>query len=173
MNGFDIVAAVVVGVLTVIGFLKGMVRQIFGLVGVILGIFLATVYYQLCSRFLTSLHPGTAKAIAFIAIFFSCIFLAHILAWAVERFFESLRLGFLNRIGGAFLGFIKGVIIIAVVVMALTSFLSPNIGFLKTSHSIKYIRPVVLVLKKVSREEIRAKYNEKMGKKESASPGQK
>jgi len=130
---FDIIVLAVIGILTIIGLWKGMVRQIFGLLGVIAGYMLAMRFYQPCSKFLTDIHPGAAKAISFIAIFLACILVAHLIAWGIGRFFAVAKLGFLNRIGGGLLGFLKGCIIVSVGVMVLTTFLSANhslFGFL-------------------------------------------
>jgi membrane protein required for colicin V production len=173
MNTFDIIVIAIIGLMTLIGLWKGMVRQLFGLAGLIAGYMLAVRFHEPCSKFLTSFHPGTAKAISFIAIFLACILLAHIIAWVVGRFFAHSGLGFFNRIGGGLLGFLKGCIIIAVVVMVLTSFLPARNGLLKKSFTIKYVLPVTALLKKVTHEDIKAKYNEKIGKEKPTSPKQK
>jgi len=166
MDIFDIIVLAVVGILTIIGFWKGMVRQIFGLVGVIAGYGLAMRFYLPGSKYLTGIHPGAAKAISFIAIFLACILLAHIIGYIVGRLFKISKLGFINRIGGGFLGFLKGCVIIAVVVMVLTTFLSPDNRFFRKSSTIKYILAVTAVLKKVTRGDIKAKYDEKVGTEE-------
>lgn len=169
MNTFDILVIAVIGILTIIGFWKGMVKQVFGLLGVIAGYMLAMRFYQPCSKFLTSIHPGTAKVISFIAIFLACVLLAYLIGWGIGRFLAISKLGFLNRIGGGFLGFLKGCILVAVMVMVVTAFLSPNNTLFKNSSLMKYILPVTAVLKKVTREDIKAKYDEKMG---TEKPGQ-
>ena len=66
----------------------------------------------------------------------------------------------------------KGCIIIAVVVMVFTTFFLVNSSLFKKSHTIRYIRAGNAILKKVTREDIKAKYDEKLGKKKPASPKQ-
>jgi membrane protein required for colicin V production len=173
MSSFDIIVLVVVGTLTIIGFYNGMVRQLFGLAGFVAGYILAMRYYQQCSGFLTSFHPGTARAISFIAIFLACILAAHIIGWLVGRFFNISGLGFLNRIGGGFLGFLKGCLIVSLIVLVVTASDSAKSSFFKKSHTVKYVLPVASILKKVTREDIKAKYNEKIGKEKPVSPKQK
>jgi len=170
---FDIIVVAVIGVLTIIGLWKGMVKQISGLVGVIAGYVLAMRFYQPCSKFLTSIHPGGAKVISFIAIFLACILVAHLIGWGIGKLFTISKLGFLNRIGGGLLGFLKGCIIIAVAVIVLTAFLSSNSSFLGKSATIKYILPITAALKKVTREDIKAKYNEKIGTEKPVTSKQK
>ena len=170
---FDIIVIAVIGILTIIGLWKGMVRQLFGFAGLVAGYMLAMRFYQPCSKYLTSFHPGTAKAISFIAIFLACILVAHIIGWVVGRFFAISGLGFLNRIGGGLLGFLKGCIIVAVIVMVLTAFLRGNSSLFKKSSTIKYILPIVAQLKKVSHEDIKTKYNEKVRKEKPIPQKQK
>jgi membrane protein required for colicin V production len=119
---------------------------------------------------LTSFHPGTAKALSFIAIFLVCVIVAHIIGWAIGKFVSISGLGFLNRIGGGILGFLKGYLIVAVFVMVLHAFLPADNELFKTSRTIKYILPVTAIFKKVTHEDIKAKYNEKVGKGKGAAP---
>jgi membrane protein required for colicin V production len=167
---FDIIVLAVIGILTIAGLLSGMVKQLFGLAGVIGGYMLAMKYYQLCSKYLTSFHPGTARALSFIAIFLACIILAHIIGWLVGKFVTTTGLGFLNRIGGGLLGFVKGCLIVCVAVMVLNAFLPADTGFFKKSHTIKYIQCVTVLFKKVTHEDIEAKYDEKVGKEKAVAP---
>jgi membrane protein required for colicin V production len=170
---FDIIVLVVIGLLTVIGLFSGMLKQLFGLAGVLAGYMLAMRYYQFCAKYLTSFHPGTAKVLSFIAIFLACIVIAHIIGWLVGKFVTTTGLGFLNRIGGGLLGFLKGCLIVCVAVIVLNAFLPADTGFYKRSYTIKYIQRITAMFKKVSREEIRNKYEEKVGKGKTATPPKK
>jgi membrane protein required for colicin V production len=158
---FDITVLAVIGILTMIGLWKGVVKQLFGLLGVVAGYFLAMRFYQPCSKFLTSIYPGTAKVMSFIAIFLGSILVAHLLGWGVGRLFHISKLGFLNRIGGGLLGFLKGCLMVSVMVMLINAYLPGDTGLFKKSSTMKYIRPVTVVLKKVTHSDIKAKYNEK------------
>ena len=172
MGAFDIIVVAIIGIVTIIGFWKGMVKQIFGLLGVIAGYILAVRFYHPFSKSLPIIHPGIARVVSFIAIFLACMLIAHLIGWGIGRFFAKSKLGFLNRIGGGFLGFLKGCILVAVLVTVLTTFLSANNSLFKKSSTMKYIRLVTTVLKKVTREDIKAKYEEKTGT-EKPRPKQK
>jgi membrane protein required for colicin V production len=170
---FDIVVLVVVGILTIAGLFSGMVKQLFGLAGVIGGYMLAMRYYQFCSKYLTSFSPGTARAISFVLIFLACIVAAYFIGWLVGKIVTISGLGFFNKMGGALLGFVKGCLIICVMVIVLNTFFPADTGFYKRSHTIKYIQRVTALFKKVTREEIRNKYEEKVGKGKTATPPKK
>jgi membrane protein required for colicin V production len=167
---FDIAVLAVIGLLTIVGLFHGMVRQLFGLAGIAAGYILAMRYYEVCSKYMTSFHPGTARALSFIAIFLACVVVAHIIGWAVGKFVTMSGLGFFNRIGGGLLGFLKGYLIVAVVVMVLHAFLPADTGLFKKSRTMKYILPVTAMFKKVTRDDIRMQYEEKVGKGKTAAP---
>jgi membrane protein required for colicin V production len=170
---FDIIVFAFIGILTIVGLWKGLVKQLFGLLGVIAGYLLAVSFYQTCSKFFTSVPPGTARIMSFVTIFLACILAAHLIGWGVGRLLAISKLGFFNRIGGGLLGFFKGCIIISVMVMVLTAFLPGYTSLFKKSSTIKYILPVTAALKKVTHEDIKTKYNEKIGKEKPTLPKQK
>jgi membrane protein required for colicin V production len=170
---FDIIVLAVIGILTIIGLWKGVVKQLFGLLGVVAGYLLAMRFYQPCSKFLTSIYPGTAKVISFIAIFLASILVAHLIGWGVGRLLAISKLGFLNRIGGGLLGFLKGSLIVSVMVIVVTAYLPGDTSLFKKSSTIKYILPITAALKKVAHGDFKAKYNEKAGKEKPMLPKQK
>ena len=90
---FDIIVLAVIGILTIIGLWKGVVKQLFGLLGVVAGYLLAMRFYQPCSKFVTSIYPGTAKVISFIAIFLASILVAHLIGWGVGRLLAYFKIG--------------------------------------------------------------------------------
>lgn len=170
---FDIVVLGVIGILTIIGLWKGALKQFFGLLGVVAGYILAMRFYQLCSGFLTSIHPGIARVTSFMAIFLASILVANLMGWAVGRLLGTSKLGFPSRIGGALLGFLKGCLVVTVTVMLINTYLPGDDTLFKNSSTIGYIRIVTAALKKVTRADIKARYNEKVGKGSPVPPEQK
>jgi membrane protein required for colicin V production len=164
MNTFDIAVVLVVGGLTVLGFFKGMVKQLVALAGVVAGYMMAMRFYEPASHFFTSFRPGTAKVISFIAIFAVCIVCAHIIGELVGKLFGISGLGLLNRIGGGLVGFLKGCVIVSLAAMAVIAFHPTNNTLFKGSSTIKYILPVVEVMKSISPEDVKSRYNKEVEK---------
>ena len=157
----DVVVLVVAGLFTIIGLWKGMLREFFGLLGVVAGYVLAMRLYLPCSKFLAGFHPGTARTISFIGIFLACVVVAHLMGWLAGRCFASSKPGFFSRAFGGFFGLVKGCVIIAFAVMILMVFYPAGSGFLKNSSTMKHILPLTTALKKVTRADVKAKYDEK------------
>ena len=167
---FDIIVLAVVGVLTLLGLWKGLVRQIVGLAGVAAGYVIAIKFYgPLAAKFLTGFRPATGHVISFLAIFIACIIAASIIGWVAEKLISTAGLGILNRIGGGILGAVKGCLIVSVVVMLMVSFLPPHSGVFKGSRTMKYIQPMAGIASRLAPKNIRTRYDEKAAKMERPS----
>ena len=162
MNMFDIIVLTVVGILTLLGLWKGLVRQVVGLAGVAAGYVIAMKFDgPLAAKFLTGFRPATGKVIAFLAIFIACIIAASIIGWIAEKLMGAAGLGILNRVGGGILGGAKGCLIVSVVVMVLIAFLPPNSGVFKGARTMKYIQPIAGIVSRLAPKNIRTRYDEK------------
>jgi membrane protein required for colicin V production len=158
---FDVAVLAVIGVLTLFGVLRGLVRQVVGFAGVIAGCIFAMKFYgPLAAKFLAGFSPVTGHIISFLAIFMACIIAASVVGWMTGRLVSSAGLGILNRIGGGLLGGAKGCLIVAVVTMLLIAFLPPNNGVLRGGTLI-YIQPLAGLISTFAPKSINTKYDEK------------
>ncbi len=159
---FDVIVLGVVGISTLLGLWKGLVRQVVGLAGLVGGYVMAVKFYgPFAAKFLTGFRPATASVISFLAIFVACIIAASIIGWIAEKLMGTTGLGFLNRVGGGILGGAKGCLIISVAVMMLIAFLPPNSTVFKDSGTMKYIRPVADIVSRFAPQSIKTRYDEK------------
>ena len=157
---FDIVVVAVIGILILLGLLKGLVRQAVGLAGVIVGYVLAMKFYApLAAKLLTGLRPATGHVAGFLIIFVACIVVASIVGWVAGKLLKIAGLGFLNRIAGALLGGVKGCLIVAAVTVMLVAFLPSDSSLLKGSGTFKYLRPVADTISRFAPEAVKKKYD--------------
>jgi len=162
---FDIIVLAVVGVLTLLGLWKGLVRQIVGLAGVVAAYAIAMKFYgPLAAKYLTGFHQATGNIISFLAIFIACIIAASIIGWIAGKLMSTAGLGILNRIGGGILGGVKGCLIVSIAVMMMVAFLPPNSGVFKGARTMKYIRPMADIVSRLAPESISTRYEEKAAK---------
>jgi len=167
---FDTIVLTVVGVVTLLGLWKGLVRQVVGLGGVAAGYVIAMKFYgTLSAKFLTGFRLATGYVISFLAIFIACIIAASIIGWIAGKLLGGAGLGILNRIGGGILGGAKGCLIVSVAVMMLIAFLPPNSGVFKGSGTMKYIQPMAGIASRLAPKNIRTRYDEKAAKMERPS----
>lgn len=94
---------------TVIGFIQGAFKQIAHTVGVILGLILAILLCQQFGEYLSEKMDASSdfsRMIAFILIAVIVPVALGIIASFLTKLFSTLRIGFLNRLAGAAIGFI-------------------------------------------------------------------
>jgi len=109
MNWLDIVIMVGIGVATFIGVIKGIIKIVLTLAGLVVGIFLAGRYYVPFSQHLTFIHQASlAKAAAFAIIFIGVMVIAIVLARLLKWAASVMMLDWANRLGGGILGFVVG-----------------------------------------------------------------
>ena len=102
------------------GFRKGIVAQLGGIVGIVLGVWLAFRYSDRFGAWL-GLDPEIAYYIAFIIIVVAAVILIGLVGWAIGKLFNMVGLGLINRAGGVVLSLAKTVLILGVLLMAFTA----------------------------------------------------
>jgi len=122
-NWLDFVLLAVVLVTVVIGLVKGFIREVIGVAAVILGLVLAGQYYENLSALLRPLISPEMldHFVSFLLIFFAVVVLGWVTASLLSRWTKGPFKFFNHLLGGAF-GFLKGLLICGVVVMALLVF---------------------------------------------------
>ncbi len=124
MNWLDIVILVVIVIATFWGLWIGLIRAALFLVGIIVGVFLAGRYYIPLSQHLSFIsQEGAAKVVAFAIILVGVIIIATLLAWLLTRVVSKLKLGWVNRLGGAVFGLLLGAILCGAVLAMWVKFL--------------------------------------------------
>ncbi|MFC1967657.1 CvpA family protein [Chloroflexota bacterium] len=109
MNWLDIVIIVLILVPTVMGLKAGLIKTVLTLAGVIIGVILAGRYHGLLAEQLTFIsQPNLANIAAFVIILLVVMIIAGILASVLKWITSLMLLGWVNRLGGAALGFIMG-----------------------------------------------------------------
>ncbi|MBA7564785.1 MAG: CvpA family protein [Dehalococcoidia bacterium] len=112
MNGLDIVILVVIAVATFGGLLIGLIAAGLSLAGVIVGIILAGRYYLPFSQQLGFIpEENIAQVVAFAIILVGVMLIAVALAMVLRWAFSLIKLGWIDRIGGAVFGLAGGTLL--------------------------------------------------------------
>jgi membrane protein required for colicin V production len=123
MNWLDIVIIVLLVSAAIGGMVAGLIRTIFSLVGLIVGIILAGHYYVPVSAYLGFIPTEKGPSIvAFIIIFLAVMIVATLLGFLLTKLISAILLGWLNRLGGAILGLLLGSIFIAAFLIVLAKY---------------------------------------------------
>ena len=144
MNGLDIIFLIIIGASVLYSVIRGLVREIFSLLSIILGFFGASCGYAVMSDWLRRwVENETLAQILGFAILFILIALAiNLLGMALTRLVKKMDLSWADRLGGAAFGFLKAILLIAIILFMLTAFLPPKSKLLSESK----ISPIALTI---------------------------
>ena len=142
-NYFDVTIAAIVLILGIKGFMNGFVKEIFGLVGLVAGVYFASRLSADAATFInnTFVHiENTAllKLLGFLAVLIIVWLSATILGSIFSKLVSDSGLGFINRFFGFVAGGGKYFIIFALIVTALS-----NVTLVKDNLE-KYVKNSVL-----------------------------
>jgi membrane protein required for colicin V production len=108
VNWFDIVLIVVLVLTTFMGLRRGVISMVLPLAGLIIGIVLAGHYHGAVGGWLPIDNPEHAGWAGYAIIIVAVLIVSVILAGILRRFIKLVLLGWVDRLGGAFLGLVLG-----------------------------------------------------------------
>ncbi len=123
MNLLDIAILIIIALMTVRGFFRGIIQEAATLVGLIVSFFLAAMYYKNLSALLVRFVPNHEIILSFfcfVFLFILFILLFNFLSILARKAVHLVLLGWLDRTLGGFFGLIKGAVIVFVLVTMLT-----------------------------------------------------
>ena len=125
MAFFDLILLLILFGFVWFGFWNGLFHALGGLVSVVVGVFIASRWYEvLALKFLPFLGDNfnISKILAFIAVFIVARFIVFLIFRTVNKFFELPILKIFNKLGGAAFGLIEGALIIGLLLYFSTKF---------------------------------------------------
>lgn len=142
-NYFDVTIASIVLILGIKGFMNGFIKEVFGLMGLVGGVYFASRLADTAATFIDTnfIHlenPALLKLIGFLAILILIWSAATILGSLFSKLTNQSGLGFLNRLFGFIAGGGKYFLIFALIVTALS-----NVKLVKDNLE-KYVSDSVL-----------------------------
>ena len=142
-NYFDVTIAAIVLILGIKGFMQGFIKEVFGLVGLVAGVFFASRYASDAAAFITANflqieNESLLKLVGFLFILIIIWLSATILGSIFSKLTNQSGLGFLNRLFGFVAGGGKYFLIFALIVTALS-----NVTLVKDNLE-KYVKDSVL-----------------------------
>jgi membrane protein required for colicin V production len=125
MNILDILIICTMVFLLVQGIIRGFLREIASLAGVVLGILLGSSFQPQMTEWLKAHVPDSSylPVVSFALIFALVLIFCNILGYAVSHIFKQAFLGWVDRGLGVWLALTKGVIVTYLIIVLLTFFL--------------------------------------------------
>ena len=128
MNWLDIIIIIALVVPIFTGLMQGLIKAALSLAGIILGIYLASNFYENLAGILTFIsNEDIANIVAFIIILALVFIVAQVAAFFLRATIKALTLGWVDRVGGAVFGFVMGAIFISAVLATIVKFFGEGI----------------------------------------------
>ena len=163
MNTLDVVILLVLGITLVRGLFRGFVGEISSIVGLIIGFILANRYHEQVQPLAKSILPDQALAnlVSYVLIFLTGVVVVLSIAALLRHLLKITLLGWLDRLTGATMGLIKGGLLCILIVLLLTTFLSPKAEILHTSRFAPYVNQFSSLLADLMPPNLRREFDEK------------
>jgi len=149
MNWLDILIIVVIAVSTFLGLKIGIIKAVLSLAGTIVGVILAGRYYVPLSEQLPFISQASmARGVAFAVILIGVIVIAALIAWLLKWAASTVKLGWVNYLGGAIFGLLMGAIVCGAILAIWVKFFGPAGAIAESSVATILVGrfPVVLAL---------------------------
>ena len=117
----DIIILIIISFFTFNGFKNGFIKEALRIVGMTSGFLVAHNFYNKLIPYLEVyiINTSLLSITSYLTIFLITLISVNILGIFLQKFFELILLGWLNRLLGTLLGLIKGVVIVSILIFIL------------------------------------------------------
>ena len=150
MNMLDIIILIVVSIGLIKGFIKGAVAEIFGLLAVILGFWVTTVYHESIKQYLKDYTtPENINLIAYLTCFIAVFLITLLLGKLITKTLKVIALGPINRVLGSIVGGSKYLLLILfvliLIIIAFDSVKQTLPDIISQSNTLQYLKDFKLL----------------------------
>ena len=144
MNAFDILIIVIVSFCLIRGAFRGLIAEVSSIIGVVAAFYGAYTYYPLITVYAQKWieNAGIRNIIAFFLMFCAILIVINLVSLLIRKILNLVFLGWVDRTFGLVFGAVKGILIVSVIFIMVTSFLPKNSDLLTTSKFSPYIAQV-------------------------------
>src|SRR5215467_14525580 len=139
--------------------MKGFVREILWVASVLLAIILAGLFYHSAGPLFKDVvkTENIALFFAFSVIFLGTLIAGAVIIWLVTRFMKFAKIEWFDRLLGAGFGFIRGWLLVAVLLLGLTAF-GIQTERIKNSGLAPYFLPGARVVAVITPYDLKARF---------------
>ena len=144
MNAFDIAVIVIISFCLIRGLFKGLIGEVSGIIGVVAGFYGAYTYYPLITPYAEKWieNPGIRNLTAFFLLFCAILVIVSLISILIRKVLKLVFLGWVDRIFGLVFGAAKGVLVVSVLFIMITTFLPKSSTILTDSKFSPYVAEV-------------------------------
>jgi membrane protein required for colicin V production len=140
---------VIIGLSLLIGLLRGAVKEVLSLAGWVAAFVIANTLAAHLAAALTPLtaNPALRTVVAYGVIFAATLLLVGLLKIALSELIKAMGLGGVDRILGVAVGFVRGMLIVLIAVLAAGMTTLPQEPFWRRAVSVKWFETLAVAAK--------------------------
>lgn len=144
MNAFDIAIIVIISFCLIRGLFKGLIGEISGIIGVVAGFYGGYTYYPLITVYGEKWieNPGIRDLSAFFLLFCVILIIVSLISVLIRNILKLVFLGWVDRTFGLIFGAAKGILIVSVLFIMMTTFLPKSPDIITDSKLSPYVARV-------------------------------
>ena len=164
MNPLDMLIVVILAFCLIRGVFTGLIKELSSIIGVFAGFYAAYTYYGVITQFLSRWTSNIAylNILSFLVIFCLVFITISIFGIVIKYLLNIAFLGWMDRICGAGFGMIKGVLIVSVILIPLTTFLPRGAPVLKHSLLSPYVTQISEKMVKIVSKDLKHQFEDKI-----------
>lgn len=141
MNILDLIILLPIAYVAYRGFVNGFFREVFGILGIIIAVYLTFHYMAAVASIITPYveNDDHAVIITGIVMFIGIIVVVQVIGFMFERFFEAAKLGIINKLAGMIFGALKSALFISTILLLLAGIGIPSDETTSKSASYPYV----------------------------------
>ena len=164
MNPFDVFIIIVICYSIIRGLFRGLVKEVSSIIGVLGGFYAAYSYYPMVAKLIARFvkDPSYLNILSFLIIFCLILIIISITGVIIKYLLNVAFLGWVDRLCGVFFGLIKGILIVTVLFIILTTFLPKGAPLIKQSVLAPHVTWISEKMVNVVSKEVRRDFFNKL-----------
>ena len=161
MNLLDILMINIIIFCILIGFRRGVLKEVISIAGIFVGVFGVSKYYPILANLLTHLIPHKAymNIVSFFLLLTAFVTIISITGNLINFLCLKIDFGtYTNRVFGSFFGLTKGVLVVSILLVVLTAFLHKGTPLINKSSVSPYVAVMSDKLALFVNKEMKNKY---------------
>jgi len=162
MNPFDIALLVLMGILVVVGLLRGMVRILVGLLALVTAFFVASRFHgPVADRFGSAgASADVSMLVSYVLLFIGVMLAGAVAAWLVRRLLKAAMLGWADRLAGAAVGLAVALLAAALLVLPVVAYSPWGADALRGSRLAPYVAAVADLAVRAAPDDLARRYRD-------------
>ena len=165
LNAFDVLLLVLVGLLVLLGVLRGLTRLLIG-VGALVAAFMlaAQFHWQVAVSMVrvVEMPDPVANLVAYLAIFLGTMLTGTLVASVLGRLLKAAMLGWADRLAGGAAGLVAALLAAALVILPVVAYAPSGAAVLRNSVLAPYVTVVADIANHLVPDRLSSQYRDRM-----------